>query len=352
MCTFAVVCLVSSPVLAQEEFDLDFSEDGEIQQLLPEETDSQLMDTGPAEEDSVMEGAAEEETPENGTNLPEGITVVDEVEQPVAPPVEELPVPQDATAVQDISVPAIPRTEAPEEAAEDDLFFDAEQLVPQTELSRKGAPSAVNPLYNPGSRLVITRKTANPGSLEAQMVAAERASKLGRFESALEIYNGLYARNKRDPNVLLGRAITLQRLGRIEEAIRAYEEILNIRPGNLEAQINFQGLLGQRYPAVARRNLLDLFNEHPGNVPVLAQLAMVEAKLGNYTDAIKFLGVAASIEPNNAGHVFNMAIVADRAGDKKRAIEYYEQALEIDTLYGASKSIPRESVFQRLAELR
>ena len=110
--------------------------------------------------------------------------------------------------------------------------------------------------------------------------------------------------------------------------------------------------MGQRYPAVARRNLVELFDNNPGSVPAIAQLAMVEAKLGNYTDAIKYLGIAASIEPENANHLFNMAVVADRAGDKKKAVDFYEQALEIDTLYGAGRSIPRESVFQRLAELR
>lgn len=341
ICTVAVLCVVSTPSYSQEEFDLDFSEDGgEIQQLLPDGDDTEMMDSSAA--DAPMEDDAAE------SDLPDGITVVDEMEQ--MQPAEDLPAPQDPAA--DLTVPDIPRTQTEETAAEENLFYDAEQLVPESELSRTGTPIQVNPVFNPGTRLVITRKTANPGSREAQLVAAERASKLGRFESALEIYNGLYAKNSRDPNILLGRAITLQRLGRIDEAINAYEEILDIRPNNLEAQINMQGLLGQRYPAVARRNLMDMFRENPGNVPVLAQLAMVEAKLGNHTDAIKFLGIAASIEPNNANHIFNMAIVADRAGEKKHAIEYYEQALEIDTLYGAGKSIPRDSVFQRLAELR
>jgi Tfp pilus assembly protein PilF len=58
------------------------------------------------------------------------------------------------------------------------------------------------------------------------------------------------------------------------------------------------------------------------------------------------------MEPQNAGHVFNMAVIADRAGDKKQAITYYEEALEIDTLYGSGRSIPRDAVFERLAELR
>ncbi len=247
--------------------------------------------------------------------------------------------------------PNIPEAAQAEEFDEN-LFFDAEALVPDSELSSKGAPSKVNPVLSPGSRLVVTRKNANPGSKEARLVAADRAMKLGRFESALEIYNGIYASNKRDPNVLMGRAVALQRIGRDDEAIDAYEALLDIRSKNIDAQVNLQGLLGKRYPAVAMRNLLELHEDNPGNTAIVAQLSVVEAKMGRYGDAIRYLGMAASMEPENAGHVFNMAIIADRAGDKKQAIAFYEEALEIDTLYGSGRSIPRDSVFERLAELR
>jgi tetratricopeptide (TPR) repeat protein len=352
ICTAAVIGFTSLSAQAQDELDLDFSDSGEIQQLLPEEeSNTDLMDSSmddPMAVEAEMDAPAVEED-----GLPEGITVVDEAEQAdvAVPPVEPLAAPQDPNLV-DVTTPQIPSAAPVAEDVEEDLFFDAEQMIPQSELSRKGAPSKVDPMLNPGSRLVVTRTTANPGSREAQLVAAERATKLGRLTSALQIYDGLYARNKRDPNILLGRAVTLQRLDRIDEAINAYEELLDIRPNNLEAQINLHGLMGQRYPAVARRNLVELFDENPGSVAVIAQLAMVEAKLGNFSDAIKYLGIAASLQPENANHIFNMAIIADRAGDKKKAIEFYEQALEIDTLYGAGVSIPRDSVFQRLAELR
>lgn len=354
ICTAAVIGFTPLSAQAQDEFDLDFSDGGEIQQLLPEEeSNTDLIDTSM---DDPMVVEDEMDTPPAEDGLPEGITVVDEVEQSdvAVPPVEPLNAPQDPNLVdvQGVTTPEIPSTVPVTEEVEEDLFFDAEQMIPQSELSRKGAPSKVDPMLNPGSRLVVTRTTANPGSREAQLVAAERATKLGRLTSALQIYDGLYARNKRDPNILLGRAVTLQRLDRLDEAINAYEELLEIRPNNLEAQINLHGLMGQRYPAVARRNLVELFDDNPGSVAVLAQLAMVEAKLGNSSDAIKYLGIAATLQPENANHIFNMAIIADRAGDKKKAVEFYEQALEIDTLYGAGVSIPRDSVFQRLAELR
>lgn len=264
--------------------------------------------------------------------------------------VDDAPQPSSQGLAPATSSPAGQNTQ--QGAFSEDLFFDAEALVPTSDLSKQAAPSKVDPVMNPGSRLVVTTKQANPGSKEARLTAAQRAMKLGRYESALEIYEGLYAVNKRDPNILLGRATALQRAGYDDEAMVAYEDLLDLRPGNIDAQINLQGLLSTRYPAVALRNLRELAEAHPGNVAVVAQLAVVEARVGQYPEAIRHLGVAASIEPENASHLFNMAVIADRAGDKKQAIRYYEDALEIDTLYGAGKSIPRESVFERLAQLR
>jgi len=281
--------------------------------------------------------------------LPQEInTDIQEVDAaPMEPEAKSLqsPVAEDVT-------PVIPEAAEQEEAFEEELFFDAESLVPESELAKKGAPVKVNPALSPGSRLVVAKKKFNAGSKEARLVAAERAMKLGRYESALQIYEGLYASNKRDPNILLGRAVAMQRSGKADEAIMAYEELLTLRPKNVEARVNMQGLMGKRYPAVALRNLLDLHKKNPGDTSIVAQLAVVEAQLGRYPEAIRYLGMAASMEPQNAGHIYNMAVIADRAGDRPKAIQYYEEALEIDTLYGSSKTIPRESIYERLASLR
>ncbi len=275
-------------------------------------------------------------------------TAIEEIiEAPATPDVNDL-----STAVDEtIPTPTIPEAE-PTEEFDENLFFDAEALAPQGELARKGAPSKVNPLTSPGSRLVISNQTYSANSVKARLVAADRAMKLGRFESALIIYNDLFSENKRDPNIMLGRAIALQKAGREDEALQAYEDLLDIRPKNVEANVNMQGLLLHRYPAVALRNLMDLREVNPGDTNILAQMAVAHAKLGQFNEAINALGTAASIEPENANHVYNMAVIADRAADRDRAIGYYEEALEIDTLYGASATIPREAVFQRLAELR
>lgn len=281
--------------------------------------------------------------------VPEGVAE----QADAAPPAEgELADPNseaaDEAAANVPEIPAMPAAAAPDE----NLFFDADNLVPEGEMGAKGGPRKVNPSLEPASKLIVVTKDAAPNARQAQLVAAERAIALGRYDAALEMYDGMYQKNRRDPNVLMGRAVALQHLGQDEEAIRAYEELLNIRPENVEAQVNMIGLIGQRYPAVGLQRLMDLRERQPNNVALVGQIAVMQANMGNYEDAFKYLGMAAGLEPHNANHLFNMAVIADRAGKKADAVNYYEQALEVDTIYGGGRSIPRDSIYERLARLR
>lgn len=233
-----------------------------------------------------------------------------------------------------------------------DLFYDSNDLVPASEMTKDSGPRKVNPVDQPGAKYIIVRKNSDADSREAKLVSAERAMALGRYDSALAIFEELYAKNKRDPNILLGRATAFQKLDMNEHAIKAYEELLELRPNNIEAQTNMLGLLGREYPSVALRRLLDLREKNPRDVRIASQIAVIQAELGNYDDALKYLGMAAGLEPENAAHLYNMAVIVDRNGMKKDAVKYYEQALEVDTIYGGGRTIPRDDVFERLARLR
>ena len=267
-----------------------------------------------------------------------------------AAPAATQPAPAEKTEVHETVVPVIPAL-PPGETSEDNLFFDADALVPEGEMAIKAGPRKVNPVNQPGSKLVIVTKDAKADSPRATLVSAQRALQLGLYDSALEIYETLYQKNPKDPNVLLGRAIAMQRLGRDEAAVAAYGELLDQVPDNMDARINMYGIVGKRYPAVALQQLLGLWDKNPTQIGVIAQVAVIQANLGRYGDALKSLGVAASLDPNNPAHIFNMAVISDKGGNKKDAIALYERALEIDTMTGA-RTIPRDAVFQRLAELR
>jgi len=232
-----------------------------------------------------------------------------------------------------------------------DLFYDADQLVPSGEFLEKGGTVKVNPATQPASRYIVVNKKHGKNSSEAMLVAASRASTLGRHESALQIYDDLYAHNKRDPRILMGRAIALQNLGRIDEAIMAYDDFLQRRPDDINAQVNMLGLMAEQYPAVALQRLLALHDDHERHIGIIAQIAVTYGQLERYDEAMKYFGMASGIEPNNPTHFYNMAIVADKGGDKETAIELYEKALQVDALQG-SGMLPRDAIYERLASLR
>jgi Flp pilus assembly protein TadD len=238
-----------------------------------------------------------------------------------------------------------------EDAVDNDAFFDAEDMVPRGEMARHG-PNKVDPNTQPASRLVIVKKNQEADTTESRLVAAERAMKLGRNDSALDLFDTLYAKNKKDARVLMGRAIVLQKSGRFDEAMAMYEELSNVEPDNLEVKVNMLGLLSTRFPSIALRRLLELRKDNMSHVGLASQIAVCYAALGDAKEALRYMGAAASIEPKNATHLYNMAIIADRSGDRKQAVSYYERALEVDSVHGGGRSIPRETVYERLAQLR
>ncbi len=268
----------------------------------------------------------------------------------VLAPVEAvIPVPDEA--VGDTRVSKIP---VPDDASgQPDVYFDSSLNVPTGPLSETVGPRKVDPIQEPGSKLVIVRKNHDVTDVESQVVAANRALDLGRYESALEIFQQLARKNERDPRILMGLAVAQQKTGLNEQAIMTYEKLIDIMPDNIDAIINLTGLIQEQYPEVALRRLMDLGGKFPSNGGIAAQMGMIYAQMGNYEQSLILLGKAASLQPQNAGHFYNMAIVVDRMGkNRQQAIQYYEQALEIDAVYGNGRSVPREAIYDRLSKLR
>ncbi|MEM6812567.1 MAG: tetratricopeptide repeat protein [Pseudomonadota bacterium] len=276
----------------------------------------------------------------------------------IPPQQEESQAQVEATLNGDIisPIPATPEAPSQEILSEpipnSGLFYDADAFVSRSDLGTETAPREVDPLFEPASRFVVVRKSAEPDSYRAQVVAAQRALQLGRYTSALEIYESLHRKSPNDMRVMSGLAVAQQKSGFTESAIATYEAILDRDPHNVDATVNMLGLLSDQFPSVAFRKLSNLWEKNSKNPAVAAQLGLISAELGNIDDAMRYLGVAASIEPNNADHFYNMAVIIDRSGNVKQAIDLYEKALQTDISYNAGRSIPRDLVYDRLANLR
>lgn len=279
------------------------------------------------------------------------------------PPVDALDVPE-AGAVNMVpaasSPSAIPSTPiglvTPEVPT---VFYDANDIVPEefrTQSNSVGGQSQpatqANPNDAPASKFISIKKDSEKGSQKSRLTAANRAVKLGRYESALSLYSDLYEKNPRDVRVLMGLATVQQKLGQVDSAISSYQQVIDLDSDNLSAQINMLGLMTDLYPSVALRRLMLLSKDHSQNPGIISQIGLAHARLASFSEAQKFFGMAAAMEPSNPKHFFNLGIVADKQSNFDRAIEYYEKALEIDSVYGNSRSVPREQIFERLAQLR
>ena len=232
---------------------------------------------------------------------------------------------------------------------EPDLFYDS---MPVRRGVQPTAPEKVDPVMSPAGKIIHVKKDFEAGDDQSLLVSAKRALSLGRYDSALGFYDQLYKKNPRDTRVLMGKAIALQNMGQVQTAIKAYEELLDVDPNNLEAEVSMLGLVKGRFPALALKRMLSLYGENPNNAGLNAQIGMTFAQLGNEREALRYLGTAVSLEPNNPSYYYNLAVVSDRAGDRKQAISFYEEALSKDTLYGAGRSVPRDAIYERLSVIR
>ncbi len=201
-------------------------------------------------------------------------------------------------------------------------------------------------------RVVSVQRQADAGDYRSMLASAERALNMGQYDSAMALYENLRKDRPDDLRVMMGLAVAQQRYGLDEAAQHTYESILAKDPDNTEATVNMLGLMQDDNPDEAFVKLSALWAKNPQSAAIAAQLGLISAQLGKGDDAMRYVGIAASLEPHNAGHLYNMAVITDRKGGRGRAIELYEKALEIDAAYGAGKSVPREMIYDRLYYLR
>ena len=238
------------------------------------------------------------------------------------------------------------------EAANDydveEKYYSSDRGVTTSDLS---TPSKADPIKDPAQKLIIVDRMDAAGGADSRFVAAQRALDLRRYSSALHMFEELYSKNPRDQRISMGRAIALQMTGNEEKAIQAYEALLDLAPKNPKVLVNLLGLVSKQYPAVALERLKELYEKHPGNAAIAAQMGLAEAGMHNYASAERYVGIATSIEPDNAKHYYNLAVIYDRNKEYQKAISHYERALEIDSI-GRAGQIKREVIYDRLARLR
>ena len=282
--------------------------------------------------------------------MEEGEQEIEVIEEDGSTDYTDIPVPA-ATPVAPAQDKTPQMTGVREDTLQSDVFYDSDPLnIPRG--AQPTVPEKVNPEKDKAAKVVHVEKNYDYDDDKSVLVSARRALDLGRYDSAISLYDGLYKKNPRDPRILMGRAVALQKAGRIQSSIQMYEDLLEIQPNNIEAETSLLGLVRTRYPALALKRLLELSEKNPHNPDIAGQVGLTYADLGNMEDAVRYLGIAVSIDPNNALNYYNLAVLYDRGHSYDEAIKMYEEALSKDTLYGGGRSVPRDAIYQRLSALR
>lgn len=149
----------------------------------------------------------------------------------------------------------------------------------------------------------------------------------GSYDTALGFYD---AALKEEPNsilAMLGRATSLQKLGRGEEAQTAYNAVLKMDPANREALTNLTSIVAERSPQEAITRLIELEREYPAFSPIKAQIGLAYAKSGSMQQALDYLGRAVNLAPETVMYHYNLALVLDHLGRKEQAVASYERVL-------------------------
>lgn len=215
-----------------------------------------------------------------------------------------------------------------------------------------GADRYESDIINSGDGSVSIQRSAASNELSQKAVAADRALRLGRYDAALDFYQDILAQNSNDVTALLGRAIALQKLNRLDEAAAGYRAVLRRDPSNISAATNLAGIQTKQSPEAALKNLERVYADTPDDPSVKGQIGVTLAETGNLESAYQAFVKATQSDPHNPQHFFNLAVTAERLGKKNEAISAYEKCLEVDAIYGTGRGINRDVIYDRLAKLR
>jgi len=199
---------------------------------------------------------------------------------------------------------------------------------------------------------VVVRKETDGSALAARLKQGRSALMNNNDMAALQMFNEMQQDFPRDNRVSMGRALAMQKLGQYDQALGAYEEILEKDPKNLEALTNMLGILKQQNPSLALEKLGELREAYPFNADIAAQLGVAYASMQSYAEALKYFDIADALKPGNGYVMYNRAVALDRMGQEEKAAAVYRLIVRLAAEGALKEPVPVEVIRQRLSTMR
>lgn len=183
------------------------------------------------------------------------------------------------------------------------------------------------------------------------LFSAYRAFTIGDNTVALRLYRQVLQADTHSVDALLGMAAIAARQGRVADAAGWYGKVLEIEPGNTLAQSALLNSATQSDPVSRESRIKSLLAQQPESAELHAALGSLYTEQNQWASAQQAYFQAYHLEPNNANHVYNLAICLDQLGKPQLALRFYK---ETQTLLASVKAsdIDQMQLERRIAQLQ
>jgi tetratricopeptide (TPR) repeat protein len=165
--------------------------------------------------------------------------------------------------------------------------------------------------------------------LAGSVILTER--QLGYWTDSATLFSHAIAVSKDNPIAHINLGVALEESGRREEAIKQYQEALQLNPGLVQVHNN----LGNLFSRLGRtQDALEQYKEalrlKPGAPLVHANLGNLFLELGRVHEALTQFEEAARLAPGDSRYHYLIAKALLRQGRSGEAVEHFEAALQRD----------------------
>ena len=194
------------------------------------------------------------------------------------------------------------------------------QVKPFTSIKRRAAKAT------PGMSIAHTQET---DSVMPTLLDAYQAYQRGDYVTATQGYRSVLEKDAHNRDALLGLGAIAQQQNQDETAVHYYQKVLLLDPRDPVAQAamsSYRTNAGED----SESHLKQLLGEQPNSSALHYALGNVFMQQSRWAEAQQSYFNARTLEPNNPQFTYNLAISLDHLGQSKLALQYYQQALQLD----------------------
>lgn len=206
------------------------------------------------------------------------------------------------------------------------------------------------PVTSTNAAVKVTRN-ATINAVNPTLLSAYRAFTAGDNTLAQRHYRQVLQADVRNVDALLGMAAIATRQGRDMDAAGWYGKVLEVEPRNTIAQSALLNAFSPTDPVGSESHIKNLLAQQPESADLYAALGNLYAEQKQWASAQQAYFQAHHFEPNNANHVYNLAISLDQLGKSQLALRFYKETLALLASAQAS-GIDQTQLERRIAQLQ